>query len=54
VVVPEHDLARVPDLVVGLLADGERLAAMGDAMRRAAKPHAADEVAEELIGLATA
>jgi UDP-N-acetylglucosamine--N-acetylmuramyl-(pentapeptide) pyrophosphoryl-undecaprenol N-acetylglucosamine transferase len=54
VVVPENELARVPDLVRALLADGVRLAEMGEAMRRAAKPHAADEIAEELIALASA
>ena len=54
VVVPEPELARIPDVVRGLLADGERLARMGDAMRRAAKPGAADRIAEELISLAVA
>jgi UDP-N-acetylglucosamine--N-acetylmuramyl-(pentapeptide) pyrophosphoryl-undecaprenol N-acetylglucosamine transferase len=54
VVVPEPELARVPDVVRTLLADDARLAAMGDAMRRAAKPNAADEIAEELIALASA
>jgi UDP-N-acetylglucosamine--N-acetylmuramyl-(pentapeptide) pyrophosphoryl-undecaprenol N-acetylglucosamine transferase len=54
VVVPERELTRVPEIVRALLAEGERLAAMGDAMRRAAKPRAADEIAEELIALATA
>ena len=54
VVVPERDLARVPEVVAALLADDGRLAAMGEAMRGAAKPSAADEIAEELIGLATA
>ena len=53
-VVPERELARVPDTVRGLLADAARLAAMGEAMRRAAKPDAADEIAEELIALAAA
>jgi UDP-N-acetylglucosamine:LPS N-acetylglucosamine transferase len=41
----------VPDVVRGLLADGERLATMADAMRSAAKPEAADVIAEELIAL---
>jgi UDP-N-acetylglucosamine--N-acetylmuramyl-(pentapeptide) pyrophosphoryl-undecaprenol N-acetylglucosamine transferase len=54
VVVPEPEIARVPEIVRGLLADPARLAAMGDAMRRSAKPAAADEIAEELIALATA
>jgi UDP-N-acetylglucosamine--N-acetylmuramyl-(pentapeptide) pyrophosphoryl-undecaprenol N-acetylglucosamine transferase len=52
VVVPESELARVPEVVRGLLADEERLAAMGTAMRNAAKPQAADQIAEELIALA--
>ena len=52
VAVPEPELDRVPDLVRGLLADDTRLAAMGEAMRRAARPRAADEIAEELIALA--
>ena len=43
-----------PSVVRELLADGARLAAMGEAMRRAAKPDAADEIAEELIALASA
>jgi UDP-N-acetylglucosamine--N-acetylmuramyl-(pentapeptide) pyrophosphoryl-undecaprenol N-acetylglucosamine transferase len=54
VVVPEPEIARVPEIVRGLLADPARLAAMADAMRRSAKPRAADEIAEELIALATA
>jgi len=54
VVVPESDLARVPAVVAGLLDDEARLAEMGEAMRRAAKPDAADVVAEELIALASA
>jgi UDP-N-acetylglucosamine--N-acetylmuramyl-(pentapeptide) pyrophosphoryl-undecaprenol N-acetylglucosamine transferase len=54
VVVPEPEIARVPEIVCGLLADPARLAGMGDAMRRAAKPRAADDIAEELIALATA
>jgi UDP-N-acetylglucosamine--N-acetylmuramyl-(pentapeptide) pyrophosphoryl-undecaprenol N-acetylglucosamine transferase len=52
VVVAEPEIARVPALVRGLLADEPRLAAMGEAMRRASKPEAADEIAEELIALA--
>jgi UDP-N-acetylglucosamine--N-acetylmuramyl-(pentapeptide) pyrophosphoryl-undecaprenol N-acetylglucosamine transferase len=54
VVVPESELARVPDIVRGLLVDDTRLAAMGEAMRRAARPDAAEVVAEELIQLARA
>jgi UDP-N-acetylglucosamine--N-acetylmuramyl-(pentapeptide) pyrophosphoryl-undecaprenol N-acetylglucosamine transferase len=51
VVVAERDLERVPGVVRKLLADDARLAAMGMAMRGAAKPGAADEIAEELIAL---
>jgi len=54
VVVPEPAIARAPAIVRDLLADGARLAAMGEAMRRASKPAAAEEIAEELIALATA
>jgi UDP-N-acetylglucosamine--N-acetylmuramyl-(pentapeptide) pyrophosphoryl-undecaprenol N-acetylglucosamine transferase len=52
--VGEPEIARVPEIVRGLLADGGRLVAMGEAMRRASKPKAADEIAEELIALASA
>jgi UDP-N-acetylglucosamine--N-acetylmuramyl-(pentapeptide) pyrophosphoryl-undecaprenol N-acetylglucosamine transferase len=52
VVVSERDLARVPEIVRALLVDDARLAEMGEAMRRAARPRAADEIAEELIALA--
>ncbi len=52
VCVPETELGRVPELVRSLLDDARRLEEMAEAMRRAAKPHAADEIAEELIALA--
>ena len=52
--VHEPEIARVPAIVMGLLADEQQLAAMGDAMRRASKPKAANEIAEELIALASA
>jgi UDP-N-acetylglucosamine--N-acetylmuramyl-(pentapeptide) pyrophosphoryl-undecaprenol N-acetylglucosamine transferase len=52
VVVPELELSRVPEVVRSLLDDPDRLTAMSDAMRRLARPAAADEIAEELIGLA--
>jgi UDP-N-acetylglucosamine--N-acetylmuramyl-(pentapeptide) pyrophosphoryl-undecaprenol N-acetylglucosamine transferase len=53
VVVPENDLARVPELVDELLADPTRLDSMRAAMLSMARPQAADEIAEELIGLAS-
>jgi UDP-N-acetylglucosamine--N-acetylmuramyl-(pentapeptide) pyrophosphoryl-undecaprenol N-acetylglucosamine transferase len=45
--------AAVPQLVAELLSDPERMRAMADAMRSAAKPNAADTIADELIALAT-
>lgn len=54
VVVPEPELDRVPALVDELLADRPRLDAMRAAMLSMARPHAADEIAEELIALAAA
>jgi UDP-N-acetylglucosamine--N-acetylmuramyl-(pentapeptide) pyrophosphoryl-undecaprenol N-acetylglucosamine transferase len=54
VLVPEDELARVPALVAELLEDRGRLAGMRQAMLVMARPHAADEIAEELIALATA
>jgi UDP-N-acetylglucosamine--N-acetylmuramyl-(pentapeptide) pyrophosphoryl-undecaprenol N-acetylglucosamine transferase len=53
VIVPEREArARVPGLVGELLADRERLQAMAAAMRAAAKPDAAEEIADELVALA--
>ena len=54
IVVPEPELERVPALVEELLADPERLESMREAMLAIARPHAADEIAEELIALASA
>jgi UDP-N-acetylglucosamine--N-acetylmuramyl-(pentapeptide) pyrophosphoryl-undecaprenol N-acetylglucosamine transferase len=54
VVVPESELDRVPALVDELLADPARLASMREAMLAMARPRAAEEIAEELIGLAAA
>jgi UDP-N-acetylglucosamine--N-acetylmuramyl-(pentapeptide) pyrophosphoryl-undecaprenol N-acetylglucosamine transferase len=54
VVVPETDAARAPHVVEELLADPDRLAAMAEAMRAVAKPDAAEEIADELVDLATA
>ncbi len=54
IVVPEPELDRVPALVDELLADPGRLASMREAMLSMARPHAAEEIAEELIALAAA
>jgi UDP-N-acetylglucosamine--N-acetylmuramyl-(pentapeptide) pyrophosphoryl-undecaprenol N-acetylglucosamine transferase len=54
IVVPEDELGRVPELVRSLLDDERRLAELGAAMRAAARPHAAAEIAEELLALAAA
>ena len=53
VVVPEADAARAPRVVEELLDDGDRLAAMAAAMHSVAKPDAAEEIADELVSLAT-
>jgi UDP-N-acetylglucosamine--N-acetylmuramyl-(pentapeptide) pyrophosphoryl-undecaprenol N-acetylglucosamine transferase len=53
VCVQELDLEDVPDLARGLLHDPQRLRQMGEAMLTAARPDAADEIAEELIELAS-
>jgi UDP-N-acetylglucosamine--N-acetylmuramyl-(pentapeptide) pyrophosphoryl-undecaprenol N-acetylglucosamine transferase len=52
VMIGDLDLSRVPEEVRSLLRDEVRMARMGEAMRALARPHAADEVAEELIALA--
>jgi UDP-N-acetylglucosamine--N-acetylmuramyl-(pentapeptide) pyrophosphoryl-undecaprenol N-acetylglucosamine transferase len=55
VVVDDADAARrVPQLVSELLADDARRQAMADAMRTAAKPDAAERIADELVALAAA
>jgi UDP-N-acetylglucosamine--N-acetylmuramyl-(pentapeptide) pyrophosphoryl-undecaprenol N-acetylglucosamine transferase len=51
VVIAERDLSREP--IDELLADPARLAAMRAAMLRLARPRAAEEIAEELIALAS-
>ena len=52
VVVPEQEAGRAPEVARSLLDDPRRLGDMSRAMLRLARPHAADEIAEELIGLA--
>jgi UDP-N-acetylglucosamine--N-acetylmuramyl-(pentapeptide) pyrophosphoryl-undecaprenol N-acetylglucosamine transferase len=52
VVVHQDDLTRVPQLVVELLDDRQRLEAMSEAMKALAKPDAAEVVADELVRLA--
>jgi UDP-N-acetylglucosamine--N-acetylmuramyl-(pentapeptide) pyrophosphoryl-undecaprenol N-acetylglucosamine transferase len=54
VMVREMDLEDVPDLARSMLDDPGRLERMGEAMRRVAKPNAAEEIAEGLIELASA
>jgi UDP-N-acetylglucosamine--N-acetylmuramyl-(pentapeptide) pyrophosphoryl-undecaprenol N-acetylglucosamine transferase len=54
VVLSEEELGHVPELARSLLDDPDRLEQMGAAMGRIARPDAADEIAEELIALATA
>jgi UDP-N-acetylglucosamine--N-acetylmuramyl-(pentapeptide) pyrophosphoryl-undecaprenol N-acetylglucosamine transferase len=53
IVVPEAEAAKAPDVVAELLADRERLERMAAAMRAAAKPDAAERIADELVELAT-
>jgi UDP-N-acetylglucosamine--N-acetylmuramyl-(pentapeptide) pyrophosphoryl-undecaprenol N-acetylglucosamine transferase len=53
VVVDQAELDRVPALAAELLADPDRLARMSAAMTTLARPHAAEEIADELIRLAT-
>jgi UDP-N-acetylglucosamine--N-acetylmuramyl-(pentapeptide) pyrophosphoryl-undecaprenol N-acetylglucosamine transferase len=52
VVVREQEILAVPDLVKTLLADEGRLAEMGAAMRRIARPEAAGAIADALLELA--
>jgi UDP-N-acetylglucosamine--N-acetylmuramyl-(pentapeptide) pyrophosphoryl-undecaprenol N-acetylglucosamine transferase len=54
VVVPEGEAGRVPEVVGGLLRDPERLRVLADAMGAAAKPDAAERIADELVELAAA
>jgi UDP-N-acetylglucosamine--N-acetylmuramyl-(pentapeptide) pyrophosphoryl-undecaprenol N-acetylglucosamine transferase len=52
IIVPEREVARVPEVIRSLLDDPARLDAMGRAMRALARPDAADDVAQELVALA--
>jgi UDP-N-acetylglucosamine--N-acetylmuramyl-(pentapeptide) pyrophosphoryl-undecaprenol N-acetylglucosamine transferase len=52
-VVREQELDRAPALVEELLADPERRDSMRRAMLAAARPDAADEIADELVALAS-
>jgi UDP-N-acetylglucosamine--N-acetylmuramyl-(pentapeptide) pyrophosphoryl-undecaprenol N-acetylglucosamine transferase len=52
IMVRELELDQVPELVRSLLDDGGRLARMHAAMLAAARPNAADEIADELVALA--
>ena len=54
IVVRETDLGLIPELARSLLDDPDRLEGMGAAMARTARPAAADEIAEELVALASA
>ena len=51
VVVPEREAQRAPTLVSSLLDDSARLERMAEAMRRLARPHAAEEIADEVLAL---
>jgi UDP-N-acetylglucosamine--N-acetylmuramyl-(pentapeptide) pyrophosphoryl-undecaprenol N-acetylglucosamine transferase len=51
-VIPEAQASTAPRVIEELLADPARIDAMAAAMRRAAKPNAAEEIADELVGLA--
>jgi UDP-N-acetylglucosamine--N-acetylmuramyl-(pentapeptide) pyrophosphoryl-undecaprenol N-acetylglucosamine transferase len=54
IVLDEQAREWVPRLVEDLLADAGRLRRMGEAMRGAAKPDAAERIADELVELAAA
>jgi UDP-N-acetylglucosamine--N-acetylmuramyl-(pentapeptide) pyrophosphoryl-undecaprenol N-acetylglucosamine transferase len=54
ILVPEGELGRVPEIVRSLLGDPPRLQEMSAEMLRAARPDAAQEIAEELMELASA
>jgi UDP-N-acetylglucosamine--N-acetylmuramyl-(pentapeptide) pyrophosphoryl-undecaprenol N-acetylglucosamine transferase len=52
IMVRELDLDDVPEIARSLLDDPGRCARMGTAMLAAAKPNAADEIADRLVALA--
>jgi UDP-N-acetylglucosamine--N-acetylmuramyl-(pentapeptide) pyrophosphoryl-undecaprenol N-acetylglucosamine transferase len=52
IMVPELKLAQVPELVRSLLDDPVRLTKMSEAMLRAARPQAAEDIADELLAMA--
>jgi UDP-N-acetylglucosamine--N-acetylmuramyl-(pentapeptide) pyrophosphoryl-undecaprenol N-acetylglucosamine transferase len=52
VVLPDNELGSAPGVVRSLLADAARLGRMREAMLEAARPDAADAIAEELVALA--
>jgi UDP-N-acetylglucosamine--N-acetylmuramyl-(pentapeptide) pyrophosphoryl-undecaprenol N-acetylglucosamine transferase len=54
ILIPESELGQVPETVRSLLDDPRRLEQMGAAMRRVARPDAAEKIAEELMALAAA
>jgi UDP-N-acetylglucosamine--N-acetylmuramyl-(pentapeptide) pyrophosphoryl-undecaprenol N-acetylglucosamine transferase len=53
IVVPEQEAQRAPEVIRSLLDDPRRLGDLARAMREIARPDAADEIAEELIALAS-
>ena len=53
VVIPEAEARRAPEVIRSLLDDPRRLGDLARAMREIARPDAADEIAEELIALAS-
>lgn len=54
IVVPEAQLGSVPELLRSLLGDDRRRRALAAGMRAAARPDAAETIAEELVALAEA